>query len=171
MKSASAVHGIAGIARDIAHCPSDLVCIDGAPDIRWEVESHVQPKAWQLVLERGSEFLEKGSDGNRASREQSISPYEVERLLGHCLEAVDALEDPLCPFGHLASRKGGVEKHLRVTANHRHGTAKIVGQHSGEGAKRRHALGGDELLLVEGVLQRQSSSHSHGPQRPCFCGT
>ena len=91
---------------------------------------------------------------------------EVQGLGGHALEPVDAAHDELGRAPAPPRPEARVEQGLRVAADHRHGPAEVVGQHSRHGPEGRHALRGDQLPLVEVVLEGQGGAARRSREQP-----
>ena len=118
-----------------------------------QVATHLQRRAARSAMSAHSSATRSAAI-HRPPRQPAAAAGEVEGLRGHALEAVDHLHDQVGPRCAPRPRgRPGLEQRLRVAADHGHGAAEVVGQHAGHGAQRGHALGGDQLALVEVVLE------------------
>ena len=124
-----------------------------ALDSRRQVGFGRDVEAGQLLGDARGQLLDQGGQHHGAPHELGAAPHEVEGLSGHALQAVDAVHDEARAIATSVGGKPVLEQGLGVATDDGHGSAEVVGQHSRHGSERRHALRGDELLLVEVVLE------------------
>ena len=165
VEAPGAPHRVAGVGGNVGDDAPQLVHVEGRGGGGRHVEGVLDLDPGHLGGEPAPQIGEEHGQGDRAAGQPPPSAREVEGLARHALQAVDRLHDEGSPGLHLSRGEGGLEQRLRVPADHGHGPAEIVGEHARHRPQGGQALRGDELLLVDVVLEGEGRPRrDHGDQ-------